>query len=160
MAKRISLRRARLGDVEALQVLLREGDDVHRAHLPGLKRAAEADVPLERLAAWVTKPETLLLVATIDDSVCAFLRATAGDFGGGRLHQPERWVSVDEVVVTARARRQGLARALMGEVPGWAREVGATAAYLNVYDFNRDAIALYHSLGWQDLRRTLRLETD
>jgi hypothetical protein len=40
------------------------------------------------------------------------------------------------------------------------RSLGATAAYLNVYDFNREAIALYHSLGRQDHRRTLRLETD
>jgi GNAT superfamily N-acetyltransferase len=160
MAKRIALRRAELGDIEALQSLLREGDDFHRVHLRGLKTPGEAKVPSQQFAAWMTSPAALLLVAGRDGAVCGFLRATVADHPGGRLHPPDRSVSVDELVVQQAARRQGVGRALMAEVPGWVRVVNSSAAYLNVYSFNRDATAFYRSLGWRDHRRTLRLKLD
>ncbi|HVP68919.1 MAG TPA: ribosomal protein S18-alanine N-acetyltransferase [Anaeromyxobacteraceae bacterium] len=65
------------------------------------------------------------------------------------------WLVYDElhvlnVAVAPEARRQGVARALLGEAEASARSQGARIATLEVRRSNRAAIALYRSLGYRD----------
>ena len=59
------------------------------------------------------------------------------------------YTQLDEFHVQARpaCRRRGIAAGLFAEVETWAREQGAVRLDLHTWDFNRDAIALYRSVG-------------
>jgi ribosomal protein S18 acetylase RimI-like enzyme len=58
------------------------------------------------------------------------------------------WLGIFHVETAPSARRQGLARAAVGELVRWARTHGARRAYLQVQDDNTPAIALYRALGF------------
>ena len=49
----------------------------------------------------------------------------------------------------------GIAKKLFLEVENWAREKGAVRLELHVWDFNRDAMALYTAMGMTPQRYVL-----
>nr|MCH9737056.1 GNAT family N-acetyltransferase [Actinomycetes bacterium] len=59
-----------------------------------------------------------------------------------------RWAGLSAVHVRGDSRRRGLARTLCSELLAWARERGATRAYVQVLADNAQARALYESLGF------------
>jgi len=60
-----------------------------------------------------------------------------------------KWLGIFHVETVPAARRQGLARAAVGNLARWADANGASRAYLQVQDDNTPAIALYESLGFK-----------
>jgi ribosomal protein S18 acetylase RimI-like enzyme len=60
-----------------------------------------------------------------------------------------KWLGIFHVETAPTARRQGLARAAMGNLARWADRHGARRAYLQVQDDNAPAVALYQSLGFR-----------
>ena len=60
-----------------------------------------------------------------------------------------RWLGIFHVETAPTARRQGLARAAVGNLARWAEQQGARRAYLQVQDDNTPAVALYASLGFK-----------
>lgn len=59
-----------------------------------------------------------------------------------------RWAGLSAVHVSGDARRRGLARTLCSGLLVWAREHGATRAYVQVVADNAPARALYESMGF------------
>jgi N-acetylglutamate synthase len=59
-----------------------------------------------------------------------------------------RWLGIFHVETTPSARRQGLARAAVGNLARWADNHSARRAYLQVQADNTPAVALYQSLGF------------
>jgi ribosomal protein S18 acetylase RimI-like enzyme len=59
------------------------------------------------------------------------------------------------VEVVPAARRRGLARQVIGALAGWAGQLGATTAFLQVEEHNRVALALYQRLGFTAHHRYL-----
>lgn len=74
------------------------------------------------------------------------------------VQYPARTATLDTIVVDPAYRGAGLGRALMGATQAWARGEGADRLELVVWDFNAGAIALYESLGFRTLTRTMSLE--
>lgn len=58
-------------------------------------------------------------------------------------------VGLFDIVVSPEARRQGLGHALVSSLLVWAKDVGATKAYLQVDAKNEPALTLYSNLGFQ-----------
>ncbi|MFF5226191.1 GNAT family N-acetyltransferase [Dactylosporangium sp. NPDC000521] len=82
----------------------------------------------------------------------ASLRDPAGALlatGRGCVADPEgRWLGLSLIGTDERARRQGLARRVIGTLLTWAAATGATDAYLQVEQRNTGAVALYEKLGF------------
>jgi N-acetylglutamate synthase len=67
----------------------------------------------------------------------------------GVVADPRRWwLGLTLLEVAPAARRQGFARHVVGALADWARELGATQAYLQVEAANTAARALYARLGF------------
>lgn len=61
----------------------------------------------------------------------------------------EGWLHLGLVEVAPSARRRGLARAMMAALAGWAHDLGATRAVLQVEQHNEPAVRLYEGLGFR-----------
>jgi N-acetylglutamate synthase len=60
----------------------------------------------------------------------------------------EDWLHLGLVEVVPEARRRGLAQATSAALAGWARDLGATRAFLQVEEANEAAVRLYARLGF------------
>ena len=81
-----------------------------------------------------------------------FAQARAADgtlVAGARGAVVDGWLHLGLVEVVRQARRQGLARAIWKALAGWAGELGATRAVLQVEQHNEAATRLYASVGFR-----------
>jgi N-acetylglutamate synthase len=60
-----------------------------------------------------------------------------------------RWLGLSLIETAPEARRKGYAQHVIGALAGWARELGATDAYLQVEQRNTAAVDLYERLGFR-----------
>ncbi|MGN1164420.1 MAG: GNAT family N-acetyltransferase [Candidatus Ornithospirochaeta sp.] len=73
--------------------------------------------------------------------------------------QNERqYLDIDEFGVREGYRRQGIARAMIEKIKKYARELGTTRIELNVWEFNKNAIAFYENVGFRTYRRYMEIE--
>lgn len=87
-------------------------------------------------------PPRMALVATDNDETCGFLIARCG---------PDEW-EIENVVVSAQRRRQGIASVLVQEMLQSAQGTGA-AILLEVRESNTAARQLYQKLGFNEAGR-------
>ena len=94
----------------------------------------------------------LALLAEDDDGEVGYALAKVEDgaeTGDGRI------CLLDSIYVRPRARREGLAKALMAEVAAWGVERGAETMTLEVLTSNVEARAIYERLGFLEESRNL-----
>jgi ribosomal protein S18 acetylase RimI-like enzyme len=68
---------------------------------------------------------------------------------------PRRVAIIDSLVVSEPFRRLGVGRALMDTAEAWAAQHGSAAVELSVFEFNRQAIGFYESLGYETITRRM-----
>ncbi len=98
-------------------------------------------VELSRLAAYLREPCNLMVIALDGDVV-------VGQCAGVLHRHPDKATElyVDEVGTASTHRRQGIARAMLGELFAWGRELGCEEAWLGTECDNIEANGLYRSL--------------
>lgn len=91
-----------------------------------------------------------VLTAVVDGEVVFGELASAAVGRAAVTDAPDgtRWAGLSSVHVSEDARRQGLARTLCAGLLDWARERGATRAYVQVVAENAAARTLYESMGF------------
>jgi aminoglycoside 6'-N-acetyltransferase I len=95
----------------------------------------------DRLAAYVTAPGHLMIVAVDDGVVVAQCAAV--------IHShPDKVTElyIDELGTAASHRRQGIARRLIGAMFDWGRELGCKESWLGTELDNVEANGLYRSI--------------
>jgi 3-phosphoshikimate 1-carboxyvinyltransferase len=150
------IRRARPEDYESLCGLMRETNELHRQHHPQIFQQPAGSI-LER-AAWfdLVKDENAgLWVAEAERGLLGFVMIVMKAAPNLPVMVPRRYAVVENLGVTASARRQGVGRRLMEQAHAWAAAQGAATVELNVFEFNQAAMALYRELGYDTLSRKM-----
>ena len=150
------IRPAAPSDFEAYTALFLEINDYHAEAVPHIFRSIRTP-PRSRdeYEAILEDPTQAIFVAEVDGAVAAYLHLVLREAFAHPIMVPRRYVVVDTVTVAAAHRRQGIARALMALAEDWARDQGADAIELNVWDFNGPARAMYAELGYSPLSHKL-----
>jgi len=97
----------------------------------------------------------VLLAARAGESPVGLAAVTLHETPTDPLLHPARRVHVEELIVSARARRGGCGRELIEAVRAWARRNGAEQLVLTVWDGNTDAERFYAGLGFSTVSRVL-----
>jgi len=159
----VLIRPAREQDYEALCAIIGEVDRLHRDNLPHRFQAAEGPARSKSfLVRRMGAPDIGLFVAETEGSLVGFIDVEIRHTPDVPIFVPRRYAIVDDIAVKAAYRRSGIGEALMSEARAWAEAKGATSIELNVYAFNRGAIAFYRQLGYEVLshRMVKRLATN
>ena len=115
-------------------------------HVPGARKAVAVD------------PDEVLLVADDGARVVGLAHVRIYDTPSQPHLEPARRAYLDELIVTAAARRSGCGRALVQAASSWARLRGARQLLLTVWEGNRAATRFYAALGFARVSQVLGTE--
>jgi GNAT superfamily N-acetyltransferase len=103
-------------------------------------------------------PDQLMIFAEEDGGVLGVLKAEVQQVGEdpNTVLKKRRCLYILDMVVDAKARRQGVGKALFDYALAWGKERGAEDSTLTVYAFNAGAAAFYQSLGYKPLAMEMR----
>lgn len=157
----VTIRPAADDDYDGLAAVYIEVDELHREALPRMFRAPDGPA-LGRayFASMLAGEDSALIVADRGGAIVGFARLQARLAPDTPYHRPRRWVEVDTLAVLSEVQRGGVGRALMLAAESWARERGIAEIELNVYEFNRRAIAFYERIGYVTQSRRMRRSLD
>ena len=132
-------------DYSAVLELYAELDKIHYEARPDYFGQRECAYPKDAYDECIIDTETLMLGAFEEGILLGTIRATLWNKSG--MIEGVKTVCLDNIYVLPEGRRKGIAKALFMEVEAWAKTQGAVRLDLHVWDFNRDAIALYRAMG-------------
>ncbi len=153
----MEIRFAHESDLDAVNVLRKQVNDLHVAGKPEVFRPGFSDALRDYVHTIFADRDQQIVVADDGGSVCGF----------AVLHhivKPENpfmyardFLDIDEFCVDEGHRRQGIASAMIGFIRDWAKENGFTRIELNMWEFNRDALAFYEAAGFTTYRRYMEM---
>jgi ribosomal protein S18 acetylase RimI-like enzyme len=154
----MTVRFAEERDLPAVNVLRREVNDLHVAGRPEtFKPGFSPELENYLFEIW-RDPARCVVVAEEDGTVCGFAVLR-------EIHKPEDpfkredwFLDVDELGVAASHRRRGVGTALISFIRAYARERGFNRLELNMWEFNREALAFYETVGFSTYRRYLEIK--
>ncbi len=154
----MNLRFAVEADLERVNALRRQVNDLHVAGKPEVFKPGFPPELRDYIRVIFADPDQWILVAEEDGEICGF----------AVLHhivRPETpfmyvrdFLDIDEFCVDEGHRRQGVASAMIAFIRGWAKERGFTRLELNMWEFNREALAFYEAAGFTTYRRYMEMK--
>ena len=154
----VKVRMAQEEDLERVNGLRREVQSLHAEGEPGIFKP-EFGKELRELVYGIMKdPDKGIVVAERDGRLCGFavlnhVRKPETPFMFEREH-----LDIDEFGVDEDCRRQGVASAMIAFIRCLAGERGCKRIELNMWEFNRDALAFYEASGFSTYRRYMETE--
>ena len=156
-AARATVRFAREEDLEQVNVLRRQVNDLHVAGKPEVFKPGFCEELRDYVHVIFHDPEQKIAVAAEDGKIRGF----------AVLHhiiKPENpfmyerdFLDIDEFCVDEACRRQGVASAMIRFIRDYAKEQEYHRIELNMWEFNRDALAFYEAAGFTTFRRYMEM---
>ncbi len=141
------IKAASFDDLEVLNDLMFDLHDEHHVQSPELFKTAEEIEQEKSIARYIDNPECLVYVAKVGDEVIGFVSGHFCELTSV-VSQPVMMGSVDELYVMPEYRKQGTAQALLDKIETTFIDYGATQMFVEVWSFNRQALALYEKQGF------------
>jgi ribosomal protein S18 acetylase RimI-like enzyme len=152
----ISIRKATTEDYISLCELIDEVDDLHRGNLPYLFQKPNGPIrEQDYYSGLITDENVGLFVAVSGQRLVGFVHAVIMESPTISVFLPRRHANVENIGVKSGFQKHGIGRMLMDMVHEWAVPKGAASIELNVYEFNKNAIAFYERLGYKILSRKM-----
>lgn len=140
----LRLRKAKKRDYAAVERLLQQLQQIHIAGRPELYGPAERCLSKPFFESLIANEEAFILLAEEKREVIGVCIVSLLNHSGMvRM----KTAYVNELVVDAQRRRQGVGRALLNEAEKHALVLGAKRLDLTVWSFNSDAIRVYERCG-------------
>ena len=153
----VTVRFAEDRDLEAVNILRRQVNDLHVAGEPAVFKPGFCDELRDYLFTIHADPQQKIVVAELDGIVRGF----------AVLHhicKPENpfmferdFLDIDEFAVDEGCRRRGVATAMVRFIRDHAEKEGFKRIELNMWEFNRGALAFYEAAGFRTYRRYMEI---
>ena len=153
----MELRFAREEELDRVNVLREQVNELHVAGRPDIFKPGFPQELRDLVREIWNDPEQEIVVAEQDGELCGFAVLH-------HIRRPETpfmverdLLSIDEFCVDSAHRRQGVATEMIAFIRGYAAEKGFRRIELNMWEFNRDALAFYMAAGFTTYRRYMEL---
>lgn len=153
----VQIRFARDEDLESVNLLRKQVNDLHVAGKPEVFKPGFCDVLRDYIYEIRQDPRKRIVVAERNGSICAFAVLN-------HITRPENpymferdFMDIDEFCVAEEHRRQGVAGAMIEFIRQYTKEEGLGRLELNMWEFNRNALAFYETEGFQTYRRYMEI---
>ena len=153
----VNVRFARQEDLDRVNVLRRQVNDLHVEGRPDVFRPGFCDELRDYIHVIREDPQKEIVVAEKNGEICGFAVLN-------HIVRPENpfmferdFLDIDEFGVDKNCRRQGVASALIRFIRNYAGEKGFRRLELNMWEFNRGALAFYEAAGFTTYRRYMEI---
>ena len=102
-------------------------------------------------------PEQFIAVAEKDGTICGFAVLHHINRSETPFMKERDFLDIDEFCVDEAFRRLGIASEMIAFIREFAKEKGFHRIELNMWEFNRDALAFYEAAGFQTFRRYMEM---
>ena len=154
----VAVRLAREGELDRVNELRREVNDLHVAGVPDVFKPGFCDELRDFLYVIWKNPQQEIVIAELEGKVCGFAVLN-------HINKPENpfmferdFLDIDEFCVDENFRRQGVASAMIRFILDFVKEKGFKRLELNMWEFNRGALAFYEAAGFSTFRRYMEIK--
>ncbi|MBR3494326.1 MAG: GNAT family N-acetyltransferase [Clostridia bacterium] len=154
----VSVRLAREEDLPRVNELRRQVNELHVAGKPEVFKPGFGGELRDYLQVIWRDPRQAFVVAEADGAVCGFAVLN-------HITRPENpfmferdYLDIDEFGVDKAFRRRGVASEMIRFIRTYAQEQGFRRLELNMWEFNRGALAFYEAAGFSVFRRYLEMK--
>ncbi len=153
----VTVRFAREDELDRVNELRRQVNDLHVAGKPEVFKPGFCDELRDYIHVIRADPNKAIVVAEANGGVCGFAILN-------HIVRPENpfmfernFLDIDEFGVDENVRRQGAASEMIRFIRDYAKEKGYRRLELNMWEFNRDALAFYESADFRTYRRYMEI---
>jgi ribosomal protein S18 acetylase RimI-like enzyme len=152
----INVRAAAASDYKKLLAVFEVGDSLHLKNLPHIFRKPEGDVRERDFVLGLISDKSVgFFVAEVGDEIVGLICIMIKESPDAPIFVRRRFAVIDNVSVKKAFQRKGIGRALMEAAHDWALKKKTESIELNVWEFNRNAIAFYRALGFETENRKM-----
>ena len=152
------VRLAEKKELDRINELRRQVSDLHVAGKPEVFKPGFPEELRDFIHVIHNDPAQKIVMAEEDGEVVGYAVLH-------HIHRPETpfmferdYLDIDEFGVDSDHRRQGIASEMMAFIRDLAREMGFSRIELNMWEFNRDALAFYEAAGFTTYRRYMEMK--
>ena len=150
------IREATQDDYRGLCEVFEEVDILHCEAIPHVFQRSHRPARTEEfISDVITNDDEALFVAEYDDQIIGIVQISIREAPDIPIMVPRRYAVITNLAVKEKFRRSGIGRSLVEKAHRWAMKKGATQIELNVWEFNRPAIAFYEKLGYATATRRM-----
>ena len=154
----MSVRFARENETERVNALRKQVNDLHVVGKPEVFKPDFPDELRDYIDAIRNDPNKNIVVCERDSVICGYAVLN-------HIIRPETpfmfvrdYLYIDEFGVDEAYRRRGVATEMIDFIKAYAKAQGFHRIELNMWEFNRDALAFYETVGFQTYRRYMEMQ--
>ena len=152
------IRFAKENELVRVNELRKQVNDLHVEGKPEVFKAGFNDELRDHIYNIWDDPEQEIVVADLDGTICGFAVLHHIVKPATPFMYERDFIDVDEFCVDKDYRRQGVASEMITFMRNYAREKGFNRIELNMWEFNRDALAFYETVGFKTYRRYMEMK--
>jgi ribosomal protein S18 acetylase RimI-like enzyme len=152
----ILVRNARDADFGQLVALFAEENRFHAELVPDYIQATDDILTKAELHEFISSVDTHLFVCEAESQLVGAVIVSIRKRKEDRWNRPLETAYIEDLIVSARARRIGAGKCLMTEAIAWARTKGVDSIELHVWHSNSGAIRFYESLGFTTIQHRMK----
>ena len=152
------IRFAKENELVRVNELRKQVNDLHVEGKPEVFKAGFNDELRDYIYNIWDDPEQEIVVADLDGTICGFAVLHHIVKPATPFMYERDFIDVDEFCVDKDYRRQGVASEMITFIRNYAKEKGFNRIELNMWEFNRDALAFYEAVGFKTYRRYMEMK--
>ena len=153
----ITIRSAKAEDYEAVNAIVRYGQEEHAEALPHIFARLDRVVAMGWYYSFSDQKNKVILVAEYESAIVGIAMLELKKSPPYEALAPRIYAYMNELAVAPAYQRQGIGKMLYAASLQWALEREASSLELNVWEFNERAMAFYRSVGMSTLNRTMTM---
>ena len=153
----MNIRFAREDELNRVNELRKQVNELHTAGKPDVFKPGFSDELRDFIYVIWNDPQKEIVVAELDSRICGFAVLNHVVRPENPYMYERDFLDIDEFCVDETCRRQGVASAIISFIKKYAQEKGFRRIELNMWEFNRDALAFYEAAGFTTFRRYMEM---